>query len=436
MTPVSATGSEPAGREPAGGPPSQVELTILMPCLNEAETLATCIRQAQRFLTSHDVHGEIVVADNGSTDGSQEIAEAEGARVVRISERGYGAALIGGIAAARGTYVAMADADDSYDFGTLGPFIERLRGGDDLVMGNRFLGGIGPGAMPKLHRYLGNPVLSMIGRILFRAPVRDFHCGLRAFRRDSIINLHLRTTGMEFASEMVVKACLAELKVSEVPTTLKKDGRSRPPHLRSFRDGWRHLRFLLLFSPRWLFLYPGLGITAIGVIFTAILVRGPITVGGSGFDIGSLLYAVALTVVGYQAVLFAILSRVYAQAEGFLPTNPRFDAFQRRLSMEKGVTIGLAVFAFGLIVSVISLFRWSNADFGSLPPDQSIRTVTPGVLGLMLGSQTILSGLFLSLLRIRIVRPDPIAVAEIAPQDSSFLLGSAEASPDKVEADS
>jgi glycosyltransferase involved in cell wall biosynthesis len=427
MRPVSATVND-AGEH--------LELTILMPCLNEAETLAVCIRQARQFLEAHHVNGEILIADNGSDDGSRQIAINEGARVVRISERGYGAALIGGIAAAKGTFVAMADADDSYDFGTLGPFLDRLRVGDDLVMGNRFLGGISSGAMPALHRYLGNPVLSLVGRVLFRAPVRDFHCGLRAFRRDSIIGLHLRTTGMEFASEMVVKACLADLKVSEVPTTLKKDGRSRPPHLRSFRDGWRHLRFLLLFSPRWLFLYPGLAITAIGAIFTIILVRGPVTIGGSGFDIGSLLYAVALTVVGYQAVLFAILSRVYAQAEGFLPTRPRFDAFQRRLSMEKGVTIGLAIFAFGIVASIVSLFRWSDANFGSLAPAESIRTVTPGVLGLMLGSQTILSGLFLSLLRIRIVRSDSLAVAEIAPQDSSLLLGSAEAAPDKVEADS
>ena len=424
MTPVSATVNPPG---------EQVELTILMPCLNEAETLAVCVRQARAFMTSHDVKGEILVADNGSTDGSQQIAEAEGARVVRIGERGYGAALIGGIAAAKGTFVAMADADDSYDFGTLGPFLDRLRLGDDLVMGNRFKGGIAPGAMPPLHKYLGNPVLSFVGRLFFRAPVRDFHCGLRAFRRDTIMGLHLRTTGMEFASEMVVKSCLAGLKISEVPTTLKKDGRSRPPHLRSFRDGWRHLRFLLLFSPRWLFLYPGLALTAIGVVFTAVLVRGPITIGGSGFDIGSLLYAVAVTVVGYQAVLFSVLSRVYAQAEGFLPTKPRFDAFQRRLSMEKGVTLGLAMFLFGIVASLLSLLRWRNADFGSLPPEQSIRTVTPGVLGLMLGAQTILSGLFLSLLRIRIVRPDPLAVAEITPQDSPLLLGSAEPAADHIE---
>ncbi|MCU1395088.1 MAG: dolichol-P-glucose synthetase [Ilumatobacteraceae bacterium] len=417
-----------------GAPAEQVELTILMPCLNEAETLAVCIRQARNFLVTHDVRGEILIADNGSTDGSPQIAVDEGARVVRIGERGYGAALIGGIAAARGTYVAMADADDSYDFGTLGPFLDRLRAGDDLVMGNRFRGGIGPGAMPPLHRYLGNPVLSFVGRVFFRAPVRDFHCGLRAFRRDSIMALHLRTTGMEFASEMVVKSCLAELTISEVPTTLKKDGRSRPPHLRSFRDGWRHLRFLLLFSPRWLFLYPGVALTAIGVVFSAILINGPITVGGSGFDIGSLLYAIALTVVGYQAVLFAVLSKVYAQAEGFLPTKPRFDAFQRRLSMEKGVAIGVAILVFGLVASLLSLLRWSNAGFGSLSPSHSIRTVAPGVLGLMLGSQTILSGLFLSLLRVRILRADPLAAAEIAPQDPPLLPSTGPAPTDEVGA--
>ena len=419
------------GAEPA----EQLELSIVMPCLNEAETLATCIRQARAFLESNDVKGEVLVADNGSNDGSQQIAEHEGARLVRVAERGYGAALIGGIAAAHGTYVAMADADDSYDFGTLGPFLERLRQGDDLVMGNRFLGGVAPGAMPWLHRYIGNPVLSFVGRVFFHAPVRDFHCGLRAFRRDSIVGLQLRTTGMEFASEMVVKACLAGLKVSEVPTTLRKDGRSRPPHLRSFRDGWRHLRFLLLFSPRWLFLYPGLALTAIGAVFTAILVRGPITVGGSGFDIGSLLYAAGLTVVGYQAVLFAVLSHVYAQAEGFLPTKARFDRFQQRLSLEKGVALGFGIFAFGLVMSFISLLRWRDANFGGLVPEQTIRTVTPGVLGLMLGSQTILSGLFLSLLRIRIVRPAAVSAADVGAQDGPLEPGSAGASVGEVGAD-
>jgi hypothetical protein len=380
------------------------ELTILMPCLNEAETLATCIRQARAYLDRSGIEGEIVVADNGSDDGSREIAVAEGARVVPVSERGYGAALIGGIAAAQGTFVAMADADDSYDFGTLDPFMERLRAGDDLVMGNRFLGGIEPGAMPKLHKYLGNPVLSFIGRVFFRAPVRDFHCGLRAFRRDAILSLHLRTTGMEFASEMVVKSCLAGLKISEVPTTLRKDGRSRPPHLRSFRDGWRHLRFLLLFSPRWVFLYPGLLLTVVGLVLSGVLVAGPIEVGGVGFDIGSLLYAVALTAIGYQAVLFSVLSKVYAQTEGFLPTRPRFDAFQRKLSLETGAAVGFLVLLFGVGASVVSFLRWRKTGYGSLVPEQTIRTVTPGLLGVILGSQTLMSGVFLSLLRIRMIR--------------------------------
>jgi glycosyltransferase involved in cell wall biosynthesis len=381
-----------------------IELSIVMPCLNEAETLAVCIRQARAFLEAADIVGEVIIADNGSTDGSQDIANAEGARVVSVSERGYGAALIGGIAAAHGKFVAMGDADDSYDFGTLGPFIDRLRAGDDLVMGNRFLGGIGPGAMPALHRYLGNPVLSFIGRLFFRAPVRDFHCGLRAFRRDSILSLHLRTTGMEFASEMVVKACLAGLRVAEVPTTLQKDGRSRPPHLRSFRDGWRHLRFLLLFSPRWLFLYPGIALTAIGLVLSAMLVSGPIEVGSIGFDIGSLLYTMAFTVVGYQAVLFAVLSKVYAYGEGFLPTGRRFDTFQRQATLEKGIAVGAVVLLFGVIASLTSFLRWRQAGYGGLVPDQTIRAVVPAVLGLMLGSQTVLGGLFLSILRIRVTR--------------------------------
>jgi hypothetical protein len=393
---------------PTTSPDSACELTIVMPCLNEAETVATCVRQARQFLESAGIPGEVLVADNGSTDGSQALAEAEGARVVAVAERGYGAALIGGIAAARGTYVAMGDADDSYDFATLGPFLDRLRAGDDLVMGNRFAGGIQPGAMPWLHRYVGNPVLSFIGRLFFRAPVRDFHCGLRAFRRDSILSLHLRTTGMEFASEMVVKSCLMGLRVSEVPTPLRPDGRSRAPHLRSFRDGWRHLRFLLLFSPRWLFLYPGAVMTLLGLVATVALVAGPIEIGSVGFDIGTLLYMLAVTVVGYQAVLFALLSTAYAQAEGFLPTGPRFTVFEQRLSLERSVLLGAVVLAFGIIASVVSFLRWREEGFGALVPEQTVRTVVPGVLGLVLGSQTIMCGVFLSVLRIRVARVDAL----------------------------
>jgi len=393
--------------------PRSCELTIVLPCLNEAETLGVCIKKALGYLDRSQVVGEVLVADNGSTDGSQAIARALGARVVAVTDKGYGAALMGGIAAARGRYVAVGDADDSYDFGTLGPFVERLRQGDHLVMGNRFLGGISPGAMPPLHRYLGNPVLSFVGRLFFKAPVKDFHCGLRAFRRDAIVDLELRTTGMEFASEMVVKACLAGLVVTEQPTTLRPDGRSRPPHLRSWRDGWRHLRFLMLYSPRWLFFYPGLLITLFGLLATGALLVGPVEIGGKGFDVGTMMYTIALTVIGYQAVLLAVLSNVYAQAEGFLPTTPRFHAFQQRLSMENGIVIGFAIFMLGLVLSVLSVFEWRSASFGGLEATDSVRAAAPAMLGLMLGSQTILGGLFVSLLRIRVVRPEPRVAAEV-----------------------
>jgi len=393
--------------------PGDLELSIVMPCLNESETLATCIRHAQNFLATSGVSGEVVIADNGSTDGSQDIARAEGARVVDVHERGYGAALSGGIAAARGRYVAMGDADDSYDFEGLGPFVTELRKGADLVMGNRFRGGIEPGAMPPLHKYLGNPVLSFVGRLFFRAPVKDFHCGLRAFRRDAISTLNLRTSGMEFASEMVVKACLAQLDVREVPTTLRKDGRSRPPHLRSWRDGWRHLRFLLLYSPRWLFLYPGMALTVLGLVITAALIRGPIVINGHGLDIGTMLYGVAITVVGYQAFIFAVLSKVYAKHEGFLPSGERFDRFQERLNLENLTVIGVLVLVVGVVWTVLSLLDWKGEGFGALEARDSVRAVAPAMLGLIIGSQTVMAGLFLSLLRIRVIHPDPVVLADV-----------------------
>ena len=393
---------------------SDVELSIVMPCLNESVTLATCIRHARTFLDRSGVSGEVVIADNGSTDGSQDVAVAEGARVVAVHERGYGAALIGGIAASRGTYVAMGDADDSYDFEGLGPFLDELRSGADLVMGNRFRGGIEPGAMPRLHRYVGNPILSFVGRLFFDAPVSDFHCGLRAFRRDAITALDLRTSGMELASEMVVKACLAELDVREVPTTLRRDGRDRRPHLRSFRDGWRHLRFLLLYSPRWLFLYPGLLLTLAGLVTTSALIRGPIAVGGYGLDVGTMLYGVAATVVGYQAAIFAVLSKVYAAHEGFLPAGARFHRFQERLNLEKLVGVGLVIFLVGVVWTIASVIDWRGHDFGALKARDSVRAAAPAMLGLILGSQTVMAGLFLSLLRIRVIHPDPVpAVAEV-----------------------
>ena len=397
--------------------PDQLELTIVMPCLNESETLETCVRQARAFLDGAGIAGEVLVADNGSTDGSQELAERAGARVVHVPEKGYGAALMGGIEAARGTYVAMGDADDSYDFGTLGPFVERLRAGADLVMGNRFQGGIAPGAMPPLHRYLGNPVLSFVGRLFFRAPVRDFHCGLRAFRRDSILDLQLRTTGMEFASEMVVKASLAGLDVQEVPTTLRPDGRSRPPHLRSWRDGWRHLRFLMLYSPRWLFVYPGLALALLGFVSTMALVAGPVTVGSLGFDVGTLLFALVATIIGYQGLLFGLLSHEYAEEEGFLP-RARFHKFRSWLDLEKSIGLGVAIFVLGLVFTVVSVLQWRESGFGSMQPEDSVRSAVPAVLGLVLGNQTILFGLFLSFLRIRVVRPVPEVAVEDAGLDA------------------
>jgi len=380
-----------------------LELTVLMPCLNEAETIEICVQKAMAWLAESGVSGEVLIADNGSTDRSQELARANGARVVEISEKGYGAALSGGIDAALGTYVIMGDADDSYDFTNLGPFLDELRNGKDLVMGNRFAGGIKPGAMPALHRYLGNPVLSTVGRVLFRAPVRDFHCGLRGFRRQAVLDLHLRTTGMEFASEMVVKASLAKIPMAEVPTTLSPDGRTRAPHLRSFRDGWRHLRFLLIFSPTWLFFYPGLLVFAVGAVGSVALTIGPI----GRLDVGALLYASALTIIGYQALWFAVIVKTYAVTEGFLPEGRRSGWVARVLTLERGLMLGFAMIVVGLVIAIVSLVRWSGVDYGALDPNQTVRTVTPAVLGLVLGMQTILGAFSSSVLAIRVAPAEP-----------------------------
>src|SRR6266705_273771 len=308
------------------------ELTILMPCLNEAATVGSCIAKARGFLERAGIAGEVLVADNGSDDGSRALAEAAGARVVEVAERGYGAALAGGITAARGRYVIIGDADDSYDFARLEGFVARLREGYPLVMGNRFHGGIGKGAMPLLHRYLGNPVLSFVGRLLFRAPVGDFHCGLRGFDRDAVRALDLRTRGMEFASELVVKAALAGWRIAEVPTTLQPDGRGRPPHLRSWRDGWRHLRFLLLFSPRWLFLYPGLTLFIVGSTLSTALYFSTLRIGGAGLDIHTLLVAGFLSLLGYQLVLFAVFTKIFAIREGFHPPHPVLQTLLRYIT--------------------------------------------------------------------------------------------------------
>jgi glycosyltransferase involved in cell wall biosynthesis len=377
-----------------------LELTILMPCLNEAETLGPCIKKAKTYLQENGINGEVLIADNGSTDGSQAIAAGLGARVIDVPRRGYGAALIGGIEAAKGRFIIMGDADESYDFSALSPFVDKLREGYELVMGNRFKGGIAPGAMPPLHRYLGNPVLSGFGRLFFRSPLGDFHCGLRGFRKDAIQTLHLTTTGMEFASEMVVKSTLRNLKITEVPSTLSPDGRSRPPHLRSWRDGWRHLRFLLLFSPRWLFLYPGSALMALGLLSMGLLLPGPRSLGSVTFDVHSLVYAAAAVILGFQTVIFAIFAKVYAINAGLLPSDPKVTKFTHFASLESGLIIGIFLVILGLGGSLYALGIWGGTSFAALDPSEVMRAVIPSVTGLVLGFQLVFSSFFLSLLRL------------------------------------
>ena len=374
------------------------ELTILMPCLNEAVTVGGCVAKARGFLERAGIDGEVLVADNGSNDGSRQLAERAGARVIDVARRGYGAALAGGIAAARGRYVIMGDADDSYDFSQLDAFVARLREGYPLVMGNRFRGGIRQGAMPFLHRYLGNPVLSFVGRLLFRTPVGDFHCGLRGFDREAVHSLHLRTTGMEFASELVVKAALAGWRIAEVPTTLSPDGRGRPPHLRTWRDGWRHLRFLLLFSPRWLFLYPGLALLAAGIALTAALYFTPLHFMGAGLDIHSMLYASAAALLGMQLCLFALFARVSAQNAGLLPRHAGLQQLLRTLTLERGLLLGLTIAACGLAWSAAAFWEWREAGFGALDPRVVMRDTIPAATLMVGGMEIMLAAFLLSLL--------------------------------------
>jgi hypothetical protein len=376
-----------------------VELTIVMPCLNEARTLGACIEQAQAMLQRSGIKGEVVIGDNGSTDGSQEIATRLGARVVDVPERGYGAALLGGIAAARGRFVLMGDSDMSYDFGHAPRFVEKLREGHDLVMGNRFKGGIEPGAMPFLHKYLGNPVLTKLGQLFFEArEIGDFHCGLRAFQKSAIDALKLTCTGMEFASEMVVKAKLNGLRVTEVPTTLKPDGRDRPPYLRTWRDGWRHLRFLLCCSPRWMFLYPGMLCGLVGVVLMALLIPGQRHIGSVTLDIHTLLYGGGLVLVGAQGVFFSVLSQVFAITHGLLPEPPGAKRLFQRITLEHGVLVGVALVLAGIAGSIFAVTSWARTGFGPYEPQNAMRIIVPSVVALALGAQTIFSSFFLSLL--------------------------------------
>jgi glycosyltransferase involved in cell wall biosynthesis len=381
-----------------------LELTILMPCLNESETIAICVCKARAFLAQHGVNGEVVIADNGSTDGSQAIAEAHGARVVHIPLRGYGNALLGGIRAARGIYVIMGDSDDSYDFGALEQFLDKLREGYEIVMGNRFRGRILPGAMPPLHRYLGNPVLSTVGRIFFRSPCGDFHCGLRGFRRDAMLRLDLQAPGMEFASEMVVKATVKKLRFAEVPTTLSPDGRGRPPHLRSWRDGWRHLRFLLLFSPRWLFLYPGFFLFIIGLLTMAWLLPQPIRVGQITLDIHTLFYGALAVVIGFQSMLFWVFAKIYGEREGIVPPDPWFGSVARAFPLETVLAAGAAMLLLGLVLGAYAVGAWHVQHFGSLSPSAEMRLVIPSGTMILLAFQAIYGAFFVSMLDIRATR--------------------------------
>jgi hypothetical protein len=382
----------------AHGSATAWEVSVVMPCLNEAETLAACIGAARRGLAEAGAVGEVIVADNGSIDGSVTIAERCGARVVPVAIRGYGAALYFGARAAAGRFIIMGDSDDSYDFSRISAFVERMRAGDQVVIGNRFRGGIAPGAMPFKNRYLGNPILSALGRLLFRSHVGDFHCGLRAVTHDAFDRMELRTTGMEFASEMIIKAAAFGLRVSEVPTTLRPDGRTRRPHLRPWRDGWRHLRFMLLCSPRWLFLFPGAALMAVGIAVGAWLLAGPKTVHGVTLDIHTLMYAGVMTLVGYQAVLFAIFARVFATQHRLLPPSPELERAFNYFTLETGLAAGAFLCAAGVVLTLVEVVRWRAAGFGPLDPTHATRIVTLAAVSFTLGAQTIFASFFLSIL--------------------------------------
>lgn len=378
-----------------------IEVSVVMPCLNEAETLETCIVKAQRALQEAHIAGEIVIADNGSTDGSVEIAQQLGARLVNVRTKGYGSALMGGIAAASGKYIVMGDADDSYDFSHIPRFVEQLRQGADVVIGNRFRGGIQKDAMPPLHRYFGNPALTKLGRLFFHSPVRDFYCGLRGFRKDAYQRMALRTTGMEFATEMVVKATLLELRISEVPTTLSPDGRTRPPHLRTWRDGWRTLRFFLLYSPRWLFLYPGIALMLLGTALGVWLLPSPRAVRGVIFDVHTLVYAAAFVLLGFQAIAFACFTKIFAISEGLLPPDAGLDKLFRYITLEVGLAVGALLTIVGLGASIYAVSRWGAQHFGMMDYSRTMRIVIPAALLLTLGAQTIFASFFLSVLGLR-----------------------------------
>lgn len=376
------------------------ELSVVMPCLNEAETIGVCVDKAWFALKNSGIEGEVIVADNGSTDGSQQIATERGARLVSVPERGYGAALIGGFTAARGRYLIMADGDDSYNFAHIPRFLEKLQSGADLVMGNRFQGGIEPGAMPPLHRYLGNPALSLLGRLIFRAECGDFHCGMRGLSKNAFERLSLRCTGMEFASEMVVKATLAGMKIAETPTTLSPDGRSRAPHLRTWRDGWRHLRFLFLYSPRWLFLYPGTALMLVGMAATVWLLPQQRAFKSFSFDVDTLVYALGAVLIGFQAIVFAICAKVYGISHGLLPAHPTVERILQRFTLEKGLLAGGSLALAGLIAAFYGVHLWRAAGFGEMNPQSILRVTLPSCAAMVMGIEFVFASCFVSVLRL------------------------------------
>lgn len=375
-----------------------MQLTILMPCLNESETLALCINKANTWALHTGIETEVLIADNGSTDGSQAIAESLGARVVSVEQRGYGSALFHGCIAARGEWIIMGDADNSYDFSALDPFIEKLKDGFDLVMGNRFLGGIEPGAMPWKNRYIGNPILTWTGRFLFKCPAKDFHCGLRGFRKDAFLKMDLRTTGMEFASEMVIKANLFGMHIAEVPTTLSKDGRSRPPHLRPWRDGWRHLRFMLLFSPLWLFFIPGSILFLISMVSYAALLHGPIKIGSVVFDVHTLFFAETGLVLGFLAAVLGIVIRMFGIREGLLQENSLLEKLRTSSVLETGSAVGVLMMFGGLFFGFDTLMAWNAANFGNLSPEALLRTISFSTMLIMLGGVILMTSLIVGFL--------------------------------------
>jgi glycosyltransferase involved in cell wall biosynthesis len=377
------------------------ELSIIMPCLNEAETIQVCIKKAFAFFDNNNIDGEVVIGDNGSTDGSQEIAIKNGARVIDVPSKGYGNALKGAFGNAYGKYMIMGDADDRYDFSSLSLFVEKLREGNDMVIGNRFKGGIKKDAMPFLHKYLGNPVLSFLGRLFFKSSIGDFHCGLRGVTNQAYQDLNLTTSGMEFASEMIVKAHLNKLKIAEVPTILYKDGRSRKPHLKTWSDGWRHLRFLLLYSPQWLFLIPGLFLMIIGLLFSIIIILNPLQIGLVTFDVHTLLYACGFLLIGFQFTAFYGMTKVFAVTQNLLPKSSRYNSLFRYINLEKGLIIGTILTIIGIVLSIYGFSIWSGNNYGSLETRKTLRIIIPAITTIIIGIQIILYSFFFSILGLK-----------------------------------